>query len=681
MRQFLILITLINISFGLIGNAQSLDEEKCIRTTQLYHTITNYHINEHLSSIELSERIVCELIQGLDYYGVFFTKTDVGFIKDQQHKIILELVLGSCISANDIFDLYKEKVLQFDSVLKADAMWENDFSQPDSIILFGSLNKMEYVDNEAQLINKIRRRIKYLTLIDYQTSLDSIDGSYDDFISKKEKLTANIREMEACRISQLLESDSSLVESFMDVYLKAIASSFDPHTNYLSLKEMKEFEFSLSEEIFSTGLVIDEVRNGVYIIAGKVPGSAAADIDEISEGDEILKIEYNDKEIHPACIGSIELMNLLNNPTPEEITLSLKKRSGSLVKVTIKKSLIENISNEIGSLILEDGIRVGYLSLPSFYRNIDDPNSNSSQDIAEQIFKFNDRGIDGLILDLRFNGGGSVHEAVELAGLFVNKGPLIQEISRNERIVIKDQKKGMIYNGNLIVMVNTMSASASEMLVSMLREHDRALILGNQTFGKASGQLMGPLAYPMTNQEFGALKLTVLRYYDLKGTTFQKTGIRPDIVIPDGFPPALFSETLYDYSLENNKLDKQVKVKSSKTQIPKTSLRKSSDLRMSDNPIYREIQLFSDSIALAMTNSKVLPLTVEKFLKATHLNDYDSTKYDYAIGDNFKLEVVSGVTQFGTDTEDELIYAVGSDATLREAINIMRDWKLLKNNP
>ncbi|MFT6866026.1 MAG: carboxyl-terminal processing protease [Cyclobacteriaceae bacterium] len=676
-RIFILIVFTLQLS---TTSAQQVDEYSCVKTTQLYHTIINYHINEHINSAILNERVANELIQGLDYYGVFFTKGDIKYIKDKQHTITLELILGSCAYANSIFDLYKEKVTFFDSVLRADEMWENDFTEPDSILLFGSLNKMEYVDSETQLIKKIRKRIKYLTLIDYQTSLDSVPGSYADFASKKISLTANIREMEGCRISQLLESDSALIESFLDIYLKAIASSFDPHTNYMSQKEMNEFEFSLSEEIFSTGLIIDEIRNGVYIIAGKVPGSASADMDEITEGDEILKVDYNDQDLHPACIGPAELMNLLNNRLPEEISLSLKKQNGSIVKVNIKKSMIENISNEIGSLILEDSIKVGYLSLPSFYRSMDDPKSNSSQDIATQINKFKEYNIDGLILDLRFNGGGSVHEAVELAGLFVNKGPLIQEISRNDRTVIKDSKKGALYDGHLIVLVNTMSASASEMLVSMLKEHDRAIIVGNKTYGKASGQLMGPLAYPMTNQEFGALKLTVLRYYDLDGNTFQKFGITPDIMIPDGFPPTLFSESIYEYSLENNKLNKHVKVKSKFAPIPLAALKIKNDNRLADNPIYHEIQLFSDSIANVMKHSKTLPLTVEDFVKATRVSPYDSAKYDYVINENFHVEVISGLTQFGTHTEDELIYAIGSDPTLREAMNIMRDWKTLLEN-
>lgn len=650
-----------------------------MRTSQVYYTIANYHINKDINTFEFSNRVVDELIELLDYYGILFTESDIADIRKKKNKINLDLLLGSCSFGEAVFDIYKKKVLIYDSVMSSDEIWENDFTVADSLVLYGPLNKLQYAKTEEALTHKIRMRIKYLSLVEYKASADSVYNSIDDFNSKKPELTANIREMEKCRMSQFFESKEALLASFMDNYLKAIASSFDPHTNYMSIEEMEQFESSLSEEVFSTGLVLDEVQNGVYIIAGKIPGSAASEMDEVSEGDELLKIKYDEQEIHPACLRHTDLMSLLNGPEPEQITVSLKKKNGGITKVSIKKTLIENINNEIGSLVLDDdGVKVGYASLPSFYQSTGDSASNSSQDVAKQVLDLKAKNIDGLILDLRFNGGGSVQEALSLASLFISGGPLIQEVSRDDRAILKDQDKETIYDGNIIILVNALSASASEMFVSMMHQHKRALIVGNQTYGKASGQLMGPLALPESSEEFGALKLTVYRYYDLTGSTFQLKGFVPDILVADGYPREIFSESFYKYALKNNSLGKKVRVKNKSSQIPADILKDKSISRQKTNPIYKELELLSDSIVTVMKNVKVMPLEVEAFIDATQFEEFDSTRYDYPIGDKFKLEVISGVTQFGTNTDEQLFYNIGSDPTLREAINIMKDWKTLK---
>lgn len=656
--------------------AQEIDQDLCLRTAQLYNTIANYHFDK-MNNRDLNDRIVDELIQSLDYYGILFTQTDVESIKSLKNRINVDLVLGSCSFPSAAFEIYKDRALAFDSIMSLDGMWENDFNIQDSIILQSRIQTTKYVENEEALIESIRKRIKYLTLLEYQSSLDSTEVSTQDFENKKIKLTNEIRQLERCRISQFFETDNALMESFMDDYLKAIASSFDPHTNYMSIKEMNEFEFSLSEEVYSTGLILDEVRNGVYIIAGIIPGSTASEMNEISEGDELLKITFNNKEVHPACLKTIDLLSLLNDQEPKEVTMSLRKQNGGVIKVNIKKTFINNISNEIGSLILEDEVRVGYVALPSFYRSIDDPQSNSASDISEQVEIIKTKNIDGLIIDLRFNGGGSVLEAVELASLFIPKGALIQEVSRNDQTILKDKNKGVIYNGNIILLVNTISASASEMFTSMMNAHQRAIIVGNQTYGKASGQLMGPMALPGESEEYGALKLTVLRYYNLDGSSFQQTGFTPDILVADGIPEGVFSESLHSYALPINKIEKRVKVKKKSKSIPLDVMKKKSAERQNNNPIYYELTKLSDSLELVMKNSLVIPLDVEGFISATKPFSIDSSRYDYKIDKNFRLEVISGLTQFGTNTDKRLIYEIGSDPTLREAINIMKDWNSL----
>ncbi|MFY0599548.1 MAG: hypothetical protein JXR03_07735 [Cyclobacteriaceae bacterium] len=658
----------------LFAQDKKISPDVCMRSMQLYYTISNHHISGQINSAEYGKRVAEKLIEELDYYGIFFTQSDIDLIREAKFRLTFDLIVGSCSFAEEVFNIYKEKVTAFDSIMSTNEIWENDFSMADTLLLYGKYNKLEYKTNQEELVEKIKKRLKYLTLIEYQTSLDSLEGSFKDFESKKENLIENIRTMEACRLAQIFESEETLLDTFMERFLKALAVSFDPHTNYMSIKEMSQFESSLSEEIYSTGLVLDPIRSGTYVVSGIIPGSAASDLKEIEEGDEVLKISSNGEEIHPACLKPADLAALLNNPEPKEVSLSLKKQKGNVVKVNIEKSLIENINNEIGSLILEDSIKVGYVSLPSFYQSMDDPLSNSSQDIATQIQTFKNKNVDGLILDLRFNGGGSVQEAVDLASLFVNGGPLIQEISKEGRTILKDKDKRIIYEGKLIILVNALSASASEMFVSMMHQHKRALIVGNQTYGKASGQMMGPLTLPEDTEEYGALKLTVLRYYNLTGDTFQKRGFKPDIFIPDGFPKDLFGESLQDYALDAQSFNKRVKVKSKSASIPFDQLKERSQERQKENDIYSQLQLFRDSIVTVMNEVKAMPLQVEKFIETTQNISYDSSKYDYPLGDQFKMEVISGITQFGADTDKQLRYNMGTDPTLREAINIMRDW-------
>lgn len=655
--------------------AQPINQNICSKSWQVYNTVSNYHFNGRMNSLEFNERVVNELIKSLDYYGVLFTHEELAKIKGHKNKMNIDMIFGTCSFPSAIFEIYRDRILVFDSIMSDENLWDNSFDEIDSIRLLSRIAKNEYAANDSLLSEKIRRRIKYMTLLEYQSSLDTLAGTFIDFENKKPELIANIQALERCRMSHFYESEASLAESFMDEYMKAIASSYDPHTNYMSISEMNEFEFSLSEEIYSTGLMIEETRMGVYMITGKIPGSTASDMTEISEGDEVLKISFNDEEIHPSCLEIKDFYGILNNPTPKEVKMTLRKQNGSVVKVNIAKTLIDNISNEIGALVLENDIRVGYLALPSFYRSMDDPKSNSAADIAEQVEKFKSKNTDGLIIDLRFNGGGSVLEAVELASLFLTKGPLIQEVSREKKVVLKDLNKDQIYSGNIILLVNAVSASAAEMFVSMMHAHNRALIVGNQTYGKATGQLMGPMMLEGSPEAYGALKLTVLRYYDLSGKTFQRKGFTPDIIVPDGLPDQFFSEDLYEYALPQDVIDKKIKIKKKKQpQIPIATLRTKSEARQNQNPVYGELRDYKDSLNTVLTRTYDIPLDLMGFLDKTKFVPFDSTRYNYVVNEDFKLEVVSGLTQFGGDSEKQLVYEIGTDPSIREAINIMKDW-------
>lgn len=346
-------------------------------------------------------------------------------------------------------------------------------------------------------------------------------------------------------------------------YLSAIAEAYDPHTAYMSRNAYDELESSLSSESMAFGFDLTTTNDGNLKITDVLPGSAAWQSSNIHEGDVIIAIKPEGEAAITVANATPEQLNaLFEKYADKTVEFTIKAADGTTRVVKLKKQAVRNEENVVRGWILDGQPKIGFISLPSFYTETNDGIGTScAEDVAREIVKLKQEKIEGMILDLRFNGGGSMEEAASMLGIFVDIGPLgAVKTYEGKAEPIKDINRGTIYDGPLVVMVNGASASASEMLAATLQDYRKAVIVGSTTFGKATMQIVLPLLenFDINNFDLASLdkksngdflKITIGKLYRVNGTTAQNRGVVPDVYLPDYFEVNKYTERSFANAL------------------------------------------------------------------------------------------------------------------------------------
>jgi carboxyl-terminal processing protease len=385
----------------------------------------------------------------------------------------------------------------------------------------------------------------------------------DDEVKRRDTLTVKdtsqfiVKSIEALKLSAKGKVDTNMQKFFTKVrknndndrfalYVNAISLSHDPHSDYMPPREKKNFEVQMSGEFFGIGAQLKKEDDKVKI-ASIVPGSPSWKQGDLKANDEILKVAQGNAE--PEDIQGYDLEDVVQKIRGEkgtEVRLTVKSMDGAIKVIPIirGKVALEEIFAK-SAIIKRDNQKFGYIYLSEFYSNFSSADGRkSSEDIAKEVEKLKGENVDGIILDLRFNGGGSLTDVVDMNGLFVGNGPVVQVKTSEARPTILKSRNSISYNGPFVIMVNQYSASASEILAAAMQDYGRAVIVGNSTFGKGTVQKQIPLddiidpivKLKMANNkepEIGSLKLTIQKFYRVNGGSTQLKGVVPDIVIPD----------------------------------------------------------------------------------------------------------------------------------------------------
>lgn len=349
-------------------------------------------------------------------------------------------------------------------------------------------------------------------------------------------------------------ADASALQTKLETtYLDILSSSFDPHTAYFDANAKADFTSALSTENLIFGFQLAATESGELMIDKLVPGSPAWFAGSIFAKDIIKSIQLPNKEaVALKGMGRTEVHQLLNTIQKEEVEFTLQGQDGKERKVKLRKGEVENEENLVKGYLLEGTKKIGYISLPSFYTEWDDNESSScASDLAKEIVKLKREKIEGLIFDLRYNGGGSLQEAIEIAGIFIEAGPMaIIKQKGGKRQTLKDPSRGSIYDGPLLVMINGQSASASELVAGTLQDYNRALIVGSPSFGKATMQTIIPLDTTKNQMRSASqggsvqdfLKITTGALYRINGSSNQFFGVQPHVALPDAFELSEYAE-------------------------------------------------------------------------------------------------------------------------------------------
>jgi carboxyl-terminal processing protease len=431
--------------------------------------------------------------------------------------------------------------------------------------------KVEWSKNEAEERKRWSLWIKYNVLSQIRDGVDSASAKKGlVFVRAHEReMKEHIGVAETRRTKRILQNPNGFENYLAALYFRTVAGYYDPHSLYLSPQEFENFKAAISTKEYSFGLGLNEDQDGNVFIEYLIPGGPAWKSGELHQGDVLIEFRWEGQSpFDLSGIGLDELTDVLDRSNPSALELTVRQSKGLRKTVRLHKEKIETEENTVKGFILTGIKKIGYLSLPGFYtRWGEDESSSCANDVAAEIIKLKREGIDGVILDIRSNGGGSLKEAVDMAGIFIDEGPLVMMTDKVGRIVtLKDSNRGTVYDGPLVILINGQSASASEILAAALQDYHRGIVVGGASFGKATGQVVFSLdpgnhqpstIQPNQSSAFGYATVTLNRLYRVTGKSNQGSGVLPDVRLPDLYEGAVFHERARPHAFPNDSVVKK----------------------------------------------------------------------------------------------------------------------------
>jgi carboxyl-terminal processing protease len=470
-------------------------------------------------------------------------------------------------------------------------------------------------------------------------------------------------------------------------FVNAIANSYDPHTEYFPPKEKANFDIQMTGRLEGIGATLSE-RDGQIKVAEIVPGSASYRQGELKAGDIILKVAQGKEE--PVSVEGMRLDNavqLVRGKKGTEVRLTVKKPDASIKVISIIRDIVIIEDTYAQSALINGEKPVGYIKLPGFYADFDNKGGrNSADDVRKEIEKLKKQNIQGLILDLRNNGGGSLQDAVTMAGLFIERGPVVQvETSGAAPTILEDRDPQVQYDGPLVIMVNQFSASASEILAAAIQDYKRGVIVGSAgTFGKGTVQQVFNLDNVLPSEfnsfkPFGSLKLTTQKFYRVNGGATQLRGVTPDILLPDMYSYIEQGEKDQDYPLPWDEI-KPARYQPWNHQPNFTKLKTNSTNRVSNNANFKVVTELAQKMKKQsdMTNRS---LKLSTFLAENKKSKADAKRYEEIEKGSTPMKIESlkvDLDRLGADTTKQavaktFIKNLKKDIYLTEASNIIKD--------
>jgi carboxyl-terminal processing protease len=658
----------------------------------------------HYTGIQLNEKTTLEIkrefLETLDPLRCFFVRDDVNFLLS----VKLDLI---ALKENDVvpfvektIQIYRQR-LKGSEIILEDTLKKGLNYQINETIIFD--DKLLFPENKNQLVKRWEMLLKYkiLSKFFYKNFNEKLPSNYlEMFTAQEPAIREIIGRREKAAIKRIFNYSDGIENYVTAAFLNSIALICDPHTMYLPKKDKINFESVISSKGLSYGLYFKNDIRGEVRIERLVPGGPAWKSGKLNKDDIITEISfpleentaYDVQDISPA-----ELYNLLNNPKSENIIITVIKTNGRVEKASLVREKIQTERNIINSFILSGEKKIGYIYLPAFYADWDDPGVPAcANDVAIEIIKLKKENVEGIILDLRNNSGGSLLEAMLLAGLFIDEGPLyIQARKGAKPILLKDPNRGTVYDGPLAVIVNRQSASASELFVSAMRDYNRAVIVGSPTFGKASGQVILPLTREIANKSnldqidlnltkdsnSDFIKITASCFFDLSGNTHQLTGISPDIMLPDVFEDMFVTENKMRNSLLPEKVQKDVKY-NKLPGIPAAKISGLSNGRLSRDKNFQGIKALNTDMKKYASPGRTINLNIDVFMKEkTRVTGMINslTKLLYCASslraeNNVNDSEVIKMDKYKNELNKEFIKQISEDIYINESYSIINDY-------
>ncbi|MFO0869444.1 MAG: carboxy terminal-processing peptidase [Pirellulales bacterium] len=517
------------------------------------------HLSKHPIDDEISQRGLKSFLNVLDPGKLYFLQGDVDEFYQRKSELDDLIQEGDISFGYTIFKRYLQRLDERLPVIEKLIQAPQDFSVKEELVT--DSKSLQYARSDADLLDRWRKRIKYDFLV---LKGDKVEGA---------EAQDRLKRRYSSYAKRMHQTDS---DELLELYLTAFTSSLDPHTTYMSPSSLQNFMIQMSLQLEGIGAAL-QMTDGYTVVSKIIPGGAAEKDGRLKPEDRVVSVGQGKEG------EMVEVLDMKLNDVVEKI----RGKAGTIVRLgvispgstetkiyEITRARIELKDSEARGVIFEEGkkadgspIKIGVIDLPSFYMDMDaakkgaEDFKSTTRDVRRILDDFNAKGVDAVVLDLRHNGGGSLTEAINLTGLFIDHGPVVQVKDPDGRVQhYDDLERGMAWEGPLVVLTSKFSASASEILAGAIQDYQRGLIIGDEaTHGKGTVQSMLNLGdqvfrNPAKAPNLGALKITMQQFYRPNGDSTQQRGVLADVVLPSITTYMDVGESDLEYALAFDKV-------------------------------------------------------------------------------------------------------------------------------
>lgn len=655
----------------------------------IQHILMNKHFSPAQINDDFSKQLYQNYLEYLDGQKRYFLQSDITEFKKYETRLDDDLKNSDLTFFNLTYNRLMQRMKEAQAVANEIFKKPIDFSSKENINT--DFKKISYVKNKTELQNRWKQIITFSVLSNYITKEKEENTKLEKDSTYKVKTTAELQKesVEASEktFTELFSFYNDMIkEEWFAIYVNALTETFDPHTTYMAPDMRDNFQRDISGKFEGIGAQLQKKPEGIrvsdIILGGPVWKGKLLEV-----GDLILKVGQSEGE--PIDVVGMRLDDAIKHikgPKGTEVRLTVKRVDGTIEVVSIIRDVVELEETFAKSAIIENGNKkYGIIHLPKFYIDFKDQKErNAASDVTLEIEKLKKENIDGLIVDLRNNGGGSLKTVVDIAGLFIKTGPVVQVKSPRGRInVLSDTDPRVQWGGDLVILVNELSASASEILAAAMQDYKRAIIIGGkQTYGKGTVQVFEDINEYVRQNSFGqlgALKYTTQKFYRINGGSTQLEGVKSDIIVPDKYKYIDIGERDLTNAMKWDSIDPvRFELWTNNANFDKAI--KNSNQRIHDNA---QLKLIDENALWVkqQQDKSIFPLNYQAYKKVVEKDEEEAKRFK-AITDyktNLKFASLPSEEEKIKDNEslklrrDRWHETLEKDIYIEEAVNILND--------
>ena len=648
---------------------------------------------------EFSKAVLKRFEEDLDGEKNIFFQSDINALSKYDDRIDDEIHGAELESFYAVNDLYLKRQNEVSLIYQKILSKPFDFTVNETVE--SNPEKLSFPKNEAERTDLWRRRMKYMSLSKYSDLLEERTKSKDkkDYKAKADTtLERESRDFVRKQIDRYFVTKKSreTADENFSTFVNNIAGSMDPHTDYFAPVDLRSFNESMKGSFYGIGAQLKE-EDGKIKITSLVSGMPAWRSGELKENDEIIKIAQGAQE--PVDVTGYSVTDAVKiirgSERGSEVRLTIRRIDGSTKVVSLLRDEINIDETFARSVIINSDHKIGYIYLPEFYADFQNPSKpRCAADVAKEIEKLKKENVEGIVLDLRNNGGGSLYDVVQMAGLFIEDGPIVQVKSRDDKpSILRDRDRSVQYSGPFAVMVDETSASASEIFAAAIQDYKRGIVIGStSTYGKGTVQRQIPLNPESENrlisssskvEDLGSLKLTLQKFYRINGGATQLKGVTPDVVLPDRLEYLKFREKDNKYALKWDEIEK-VDFKPWENYTNLDAVIGAANAQTASSPTFTKIK---NSVKILENNSnKPYSLNLKQYdedkkqLKAVYKQLEDASKLAKSLD---VKNIIADTTEINKtkekiDRNKQFVKRVGEDIYVDESVKILN--KMIVND-